>query len=57
MFQNNDWNLIKLFNTALIWASYFGHNEIVEILLEQNGIDINTKNIYLLSSMFYSIIR
>ena len=42
-FQNNIWNFFKLFKTALIWASLRGHTEIVKILVEQEGIDINAK--------------
>ena len=44
-FQNNIWNFFELFNTALILASQNGHTEIVKILVEQKGIDINAKNI------------
>ena len=44
IFQNNIWNLFKLFETALIWASRYGHIEIVKILVEQKGININAKN-------------
>ena len=43
-FQNNIWNFFKIFQTALIWASKNGHSEIVKILVEQEGIDINAKN-------------
>ena len=56
MFLNIIWNFFKLFNTALIWASKNGHTEIVKILLEQKGIDINAKDIYLFLSKFASII-
>ena len=45
LFQNNIWNFIKLFETALIWASFNGHTEIVKILVEQEGIDNYPKNI------------
>ena len=48
MFQNNSWNFIKLFMTALMWASEEGHTEIVKILIEQNGIDINAKTVFLI---------
>ena len=44
-FQNNIWNLFKLFNTALISASINGNREIVELLVKQKGIDINAKNV------------
>ena len=43
-FQNNIWNLFKLFKTALILASENGHTKIVKILVEQEGIDINAKD-------------
>ena len=40
------WNLTRTFNsTALICAAYEGHKEIVELLLRQEGIDINIQNI------------
>ena len=43
---NDLWNLTRTFhNTALILASYNGHKEIVELLLRQEGIDINIKEI------------
>ena len=48
MFQNNSWKFIKLLSTALMYASVCGHAEIVKILLEQNGIDINAKAVYLI---------
>ena len=32
-------------NTALIYAAKYGYKEIVELLLKQEGIDINIKNI------------
>ena len=35
-----------IFNTALIFASRYGHIEIVKFLVEQEGIDINAKNTY-----------
>ena len=41
LFQNNIWNFFKLFQTALSFASRYGHTEIVKILVEQEGIDIN----------------
>ena len=44
IFQNNIWNFFKLFLTALMWASWNGHAEIVKILVGQEGIDINTRN-------------
>ena len=44
IFQNNIWSFFKLFGTALMIASERGHTEIVKILVEQEGIDINAKN-------------
>ena len=37
-------------------ASQNGHTEIVKLLIEHEGIDINDKNIFLSSSTFVSII-
>ena len=48
---------MKLLWTALIYAACDGNTEIVKVLLEQNRIDINAKDIYLFSSMFQSIIQ
>ena len=31
-----------------MYASEYGHTEIVKLLLEQEGIDINAKNVYFL---------
>ena len=45
-FQNNIWDFFKLFKTALIFASFNSHPEIVKILVEQEGIDINAKDNY-----------
>ena len=43
---NDLWNLFQTFNnTALLYAVYEGHKEIVEILLRQKSIDISMKNI------------
>ena len=39
------WYLFKLFATALMIASIRGRTEIVKILLEQEGIDINSKDV------------
>ena len=45
-FLNGLWNLIRLFNTmAFYCAAIFGHIEITEILLRQEGVDINNQNI------------
>ena len=46
IFQNNIWKLIKLFYTALILESRSGYTEILKLLLEQEGIDINTQRSY-----------
>ena len=45
-FKNNNWDLHKLFDTALILASQKSNIEAVKMLLEQKGIDLNTKNVY-----------
>ena len=40
------WNLTRTFNdTSLILAVLKGHKEIVELLLRQEGIDINIQGI------------
>ena len=40
------WNLTRTFNdTALICAASEGHKEIVELLIRQEGIDINIRGI------------
>ena len=55
MFQNNIWNFFKLFWTALVIASENGHTEIVKILFEQEGFDINAENnVYFNNSIFQS---
>ena len=56
MFQNYFWKLFKLFNTSLILASWNDKIEIVKILIAQEGIDINVKDILLFLSIFISII-
>ena len=44
--MNDLWNLTRIFNnTALILAGMRGHTEIVELLIRQEGIDINIKDI------------
>ena len=48
MIKNMDdlWNLTRTFNfTALIRAAICCHKEIVELLIRQEGIDINIQNI------------
>ena len=47
-FQNNYWNLIKLLLTALMIASQNEHTEVVKMLLEQDGIEINAKDVSLI---------
>ena len=43
---NDLWNLTRTFNrTALICAASEGHKEIVELLISQEGIDINIQDI------------
>ena len=50
------WNSFILFQTALMIASKNNNIEIVKLLLEQKGIDINAKNVYLLCSKLVSAI-
>ena len=38
-----------------MFASKRGHTKIVKLLVEQEGIDINAKDIYLLYSLFVSM--
>ena len=40
-----------------MFASRYGHPEIVKMLLEQKGIEINVRNIYMLLLKFQSIIQ
>ena len=57
MFHNNIyWKSLKLFRAAVMWVSYIGHPEIVKILVKQEGIDINTKNVYLFYLKFFTIV-
>ena len=44
--QNNIWSLLEIYTTPLIHASHCGYTEVVKLLLEQKGIDINAKRIY-----------
>ena len=46
-YQNYIWKFFKLYKTELMKASLKGHAEIVKILVEHEGIDINAKNIQL----------
>ena len=56
LFQNNIWKFFNLLWTALMIASVYGHTEIVKILVEQEGIDINAKTVKFFLSIFISII-
>ena len=56
IFRYNKWNLIRWFETALTAASCYGHTEIVKLLLEQEGIDVNAKAAFLFDSEFISFI-
>ena len=47
--------MFKLFETALYKASEKGHTEIVKLLLEQEGIDVNTRNKNSTSALLISI--
>ena len=38
-------SIFNLLCTALIWASYNGHTQIIKMLVKQEGIDINAKDI------------
>ena len=57
MFQNNNLCLFNIFKERpLIIAIENGCVEIVKLLLEQKGIDINAKSIYLFHLEYISII-
>ena len=56
IFYNHYWNLFELFRTSLIWASFEGNTEIVQLLLSHEGIYVNAQDVYLFSSSFTSII-
>ena len=45
MFQNYIWNFFKLLRTVLMEASMNNRTEIVKILVEQKGIDVNSTDI------------
>ena len=55
IFYQNFWNSTQLNETALIWALNKGHIEVAKVLLEQEGIDFNTKDIFLILPNFDSI--
>ena len=42
---------MQLLYSSLILASYTGQVEIVKVLLEQDRIEVNAKDIYLFSSV------
>ena len=46
--------MFKLYITALMKASKNGNIEIVKLLLEQKGIDVNAKDNYCFHSKFVS---
>lgn len=48
----NIWSELILIRTALMWACYRGHTEIVKLLLQQKGIDINPMDFSPFSLMF-----
>lgn len=55
---NDLWSLTWTFNfTPLIHASKYGYKEIVELLLKQEGIDVNIRNndIWINFFLFYGI--
>ena len=54
MFYKNIWNLYKCFFTALINACKIGDVEIVKLLLRQEEIDLNAKDISFIPSMLIS---
>lgn len=50
------WNLAWTFNyTSLMWAVQNNHMEVFQLLLEQKGIDINCKDIWMQNHSWYSI--
>ena len=46
MLYTSIWNLFNFFDAPLIVATDKCQVEIVKLLLEQEGIDVNTKNVY-----------
>ena len=58
IFQNNVWSFFNIFKTALMNASENDNTEIVKILVEQEGIDINAKDdAYFNNLLFQNNIR
>ena len=51
-FQSNVWFLFNILWSALTFAARFGHTEVVKLLIEQNGIDLNTKTVYVFCLIF-----
>ena len=47
IFQTHKRKIFKLFNTALILATKNGNIEIVKLLIEREGIDINATDVLL----------
>ena len=45
MFENNIRDFIKLYKTALIYKFDRGYIEIIKILIEREGININAQDI------------
>ena len=48
--------MLIMFNTPLILAVRFNHKEIVELLLENEEIDINAKDVCFFKNLFQQII-
>ena len=45
-----------MYNTSLMYAADNGYIDIVMIILSQNGIDINKKDIFQIHFMYYILI-
>ena len=56
MLKYQIWCFLKIFWTGLMCACKNGHTKVVNLLLEQKGIDINHKNIHLIQLKFTKII-
>ena len=56
MILNYIWIFFNLFKTALMIASESNLTEIVALLVEQEGIDLNVRDFYLSDSIFNLII-